>query len=35
MQASGDAVIYLASDLQDPPELIADFIDNWEKVVMS
>ena len=31
MQASGDAVIYLASDLQDPPELIADFIDNWEK----
>lgn len=30
-QASGDAVIYMASDLQDPPELIADFIENWEK----
>lgn len=31
MQASGDAVIYLASDLQDPPALINDFIENWEK----
>lgn len=30
MQASGDAVIYLASDLQDPPELIPDFIQKWE-----
>ena len=31
MQASGDAVIYLASDLQDPPELIAQFVEQWEK----
>lgn len=31
LQASGDAVIYMASDLQDPPELIPDFIANWEK----
>ena len=30
-QATGDAIIYLASDLQDPPELIYDFIENWEK----
>lgn len=29
-QANGDAVIYLASDLQDPPELISDFIKKWE-----
>jgi glycosyltransferase involved in cell wall biosynthesis len=35
--AKGDAVICLASDLQDPPELIVDFIKQWEegyKVVM-
>jgi dolichol-phosphate mannosyltransferase len=31
MQAHGDAVIYLASDLQDPPEYINRFIDEWEK----
>jgi len=30
-QATGDAVIYLASDLQDPPELISDFIQKWEQ----
>ena len=30
LQASGDAIVYLASDLQNPPELISDFIDNWE-----
>ena len=29
-QARGDAVITLASDLQDPPELIAQFIEKWE-----
>ena len=31
IQARGDAMIFLASDLQDPPELIADFIPHWEK----
>ena len=30
MQAKGDAVIYLASDLQDPPELVPEFIKQWE-----
>lgn len=30
MQAKGDAVILMASDLQDPPELIAEFINKWE-----
>jgi glycosyltransferase involved in cell wall biosynthesis len=30
LQASGDAVIYLASDLQAPPELIPEFIQKWE-----
>ena len=31
MQADGDAVVYLASDLQEPPYLIKDFIEKWEK----
>ena len=31
LQARGDAMIYLASDLQDPPELIAEFIPQWEQ----
>lgn len=31
IQSQGDATIYLASDLQDPPELIPQFIDAWEK----
>ena len=31
LQASGDAVVYLASDLQEPPELIPDFIKQWEQ----
>jgi polyisoprenyl-phosphate glycosyltransferase len=30
MQASGDAVVLMSSDLQDPPELIADFLHKWE-----
>jgi glycosyltransferase involved in cell wall biosynthesis len=30
MQARGDAVITMASDLQDPPELIPEFIRHWE-----
>ncbi len=30
LQAKGDAVIILASDLQDPPERISEFIKNWE-----
>src|SRR6201986_3579799 len=29
-QASGDAVINLMSDLQDPPEVLSDLIDKWE-----
>ena len=31
LQASGDAVIPMASDLQDPPEMLAQFIDGWER----
>lgn len=31
MQAGGDAVIYLASDLQDPPELIPQLLEKWER----
>jgi glycosyltransferase involved in cell wall biosynthesis len=30
-EARGDVVIGLAADLQDPPELIPDFIREWEK----
>jgi len=30
MQASGNAVVYLASDLQDSPEYIPEFIEKWE-----
>jgi polyisoprenyl-phosphate glycosyltransferase len=30
LQGEGDAVIILASDLQDPPERIPDFIQQWE-----
>lgn len=31
MQTSGDATIAMATDFQDPPELILDFINEWEK----
>jgi glycosyltransferase involved in cell wall biosynthesis len=30
-QTCGDAVIGIASDLQEPPELIPDFVREWEK----
>jgi len=29
MQASGDAAILLVADLQDPPELMKDFVQHW------
>lgn len=31
LQAKGDAVIGMASDLEDPPELIAEFLEKWEE----
>jgi glycosyltransferase involved in cell wall biosynthesis len=31
IQSQGDATIYLASDLQDPPELIPKLIEAWEE----
>lgn len=37
LQGRGDAVIILASDLQDPPDLISQFLKKWEegyKIVM-
>ena len=30
LEAQGDAVVVLLSDLQDPPELILDFLREWE-----
>lgn len=30
LQARGDAVINMASDMQEPPELIVDFVRHWE-----
>ena len=30
LAASGDAVVFLCADLQEPPELIHDFIREWE-----
>lgn len=38
LQTSGDATIYMASDLQDPPELAINFIRVWEsgyKIVLA
>lgn len=31
LQARGDAAIYLASDLQEPPELISEFLSKWKE----
>jgi glycosyltransferase involved in cell wall biosynthesis len=31
LQTAGDAVIFLASDLQDPPELIPEYLAEWRK----
>jgi len=31
LQARGEAVICMASDLQDPPELIGGFLEGWEQ----
>jgi len=38
LQSTGDATIYLASDLQDPPEMIPQLLSEWEngwKLVMA
>jgi glycosyltransferase involved in cell wall biosynthesis len=38
LQAKGDAVVFMASDLQDPPELIPEYIQMWEsgsKIVLA
>jgi glycosyltransferase involved in cell wall biosynthesis len=31
LQARGEAVIYIVADLQDPPELITEFVQRWEE----
>jgi glycosyltransferase involved in cell wall biosynthesis len=31
LQATGDAVIPMASDLQDPPEMLVKFVEAWER----
>ncbi len=33
LQARGDAIIVLMSDLQDPPEVLAQLLEQWEKGV--
>jgi glycosyltransferase involved in cell wall biosynthesis len=38
LQAGGDAVVLMASDLQDPPEMLRDLVASWEegnKVVLA
>ena len=38
LQSSGDACVLIASDLQDPPEMIPEFIKKWEhgyKIVLA
>ena len=38
LQATGDAVVFMASDLQDPPELIPEYLKMWEsgsKIVLA
>src|SRR5437016_4405884 len=38
LQARGDAVILMASDLEDPPEMIPEFVHRWEagsKIVLA
>jgi glycosyltransferase involved in cell wall biosynthesis len=38
LQASGDAAVLMVSDLQEPPDMIPEFIEKWEqgyKVVMA
>jgi glycosyltransferase involved in cell wall biosynthesis len=31
LQADGEAVVYMASDFQDPPDLIPKLIDGWQR----
>ena len=31
LQASGDAVISIVADLQDPPEMVREFVARWEE----
>jgi glycosyltransferase involved in cell wall biosynthesis len=31
LQATGEAVVFLASDFQDPPDLIPQFLEKWEE----
>ncbi|MBG6219151.1 MULTISPECIES: glycosyltransferase [unclassified Janthinobacterium] len=31
LQSNGDACVLIASDLQDPPEMIAEFVKKWEE----
>jgi len=38
LNAGGEAAIYMASDLQDPPEMIPEFVEKWEagyKIVLA